>query len=87
MRIEKNKRKVTIVCEDGSLIKGIVHIDPGYRLSDFLNSEKEKFIAVTEAELLNTQEVQSFRLFNGKSKRKRTVILNKQSIRLAEDVQ
>jgi hypothetical protein len=38
MKVEKEKRKAVIVCTDGSLVKGLVHINPGERMIDFLNS-------------------------------------------------
>lgn len=49
MRVEKEKRKVNITCLDNSLIKGFVHINPGERIIDFINDQKENFIAVTES--------------------------------------
>ena len=50
MRIEKEKRKVNIVCVDGSLVKGFVHMHPGLRLQDFINDSKKHFIVVTGIE-------------------------------------
>lgn len=86
MRVEKEKLKVNISCEDGSLIKGLVHINPGERLIDFLNDQKEYFIAVTNAEFYNIKEIHSFRLVNEMSKKKNLVVLNKNSIKLVEAI-
>jgi spore coat polysaccharide biosynthesis predicted glycosyltransferase SpsG len=86
VKIEKRELKVNIICEDGSLVKGVVHIGPGERLLDFMNDEKEDFIPVTKAEFYNIKEVHSFRLFNEMSKKKPVVILNKLSIKLIEEI-
>ena len=86
MKIPKEKRKVNIVCEDGSLIKGFVYTNPGERIIDFINDVKEEFIAVTDVEFYNIKEIHSFRLFNEMSKKKKFAILNKKSIKLIEVV-
>jgi ribonucleotide monophosphatase NagD (HAD superfamily) len=86
MKVEKEKRKAVIVCTDGSLVKGLVHINPGERMIDFLNDLKEGFIAVTNVEFYNIKEVHSFRLFEEMRKRKDMVILNKSAIKLVEQL-
>ena len=50
MRVEKEKRKVIILCRDGLAVKGTVHINPGERALDFINDTREHFIAVTDVE-------------------------------------
>lgn len=86
MRIEKEKRKVNVICEDGSLVKGFVHINPGERMLDFFNDSKENFIAVTNAEFYNIKEIHSFKLFSEIAKKKNAIILNKSCIKLVEEV-
>lgn len=86
MKVEKDKLSVMITCEDGSLVRGNVHINPGERLIDFINDEKEEFIAVTQAEFYNIKEIHSFRLFNEARKKKSMVILNKTSVKLIEEI-
>ncbi len=86
MKIEKDKRKVNIVCEDGSLIKGFVHINPGERMIDFINDAKEAFIAVTEVEFYNIKEIHSFKLFSEMTKNKKAIVVNKISIKLIEEL-
>ncbi len=85
MRIEKEKRKVNIICEDGSLIKGTVHINPGERLIDFVNDDKEDFIIVTEVEFYNIKEIHSFRLLEEIRKKRNMIVLNKASVKLIEE--
>lgn len=86
MKIEKDKRKVNVICEDGSLLKGFIHTNPSERTIDFLNDEKETFIAVTHAEFYNIKEIHSFRLFSEITKKKGVVILNKYSIKFIEEI-
>ncbi len=86
MRVEKEKRKVIIVCVDGSLVKGFVHINPGERIIDFFNDVKESFIAVTSAEFYNIKEIHSFSLFSELKKKKNVVVLNKSAIKLVEEL-
>ena len=86
MRVEKEKHKVSIICEDGSLVKGLVHINPGERMVDFFNDEKESFIAVTDVHFYNIKDIHSFRLISDISKKKQAVILNKAAIKLVEEI-
>lgn len=86
MRIEKEKQKVTIICVDGSLIRGFVHINPGERIQDFLNDEKESFIAVTNVEFQNVATVHSFKLYNELNKKRDAIVLNKAAIKWMEEV-
>jgi hypothetical protein len=48
MRVEKEARKVSIFFHDGSSVKGVVYINPGERIIDFLNDAKEDFIALSQ---------------------------------------
>ncbi len=86
MRVEKEKHKVNIICSDGSLVKGFVHINPGERMLDFFNDAKENFIAITDAQFYNINDIQSFRLISDMSKKKQAVILNKAAIKLVEEL-
>jgi hypothetical protein len=78
MKIEKDKRKVSIVCQDGSLISGYVHIFQGERLMDFINDQKETFIPVTNCAFINSKQMKVFHLFGRRTKD--TVLLNKSAI-------
>lgn len=86
MRVEKEKRKVYVICTDGLLIKGVVHINPGERVIDFVNDQKEDFIAVTSAEIFNMKEVHSFKLFSEMARKKNVLIVNKNSIGFIEEL-
>jgi hypothetical protein len=86
MRVEKEKRKVTIIGLDDSLLSGFVHINPGERVIDFFNDEKESFIAVTDALFQNLGPVHSFKLYNDLLKKRPMVILNKSTIKWIEEV-
>ena len=86
MKIEKEKHRVCITCDDGSLVKGFVHINPGERLFDFFNDPKESFIVVTHTEFYNFQEVPSFKLLAQMREKKPMVILQKKAIKLIEEL-
>lgn len=85
MRVEKETRKVNIICGEDLFVKGFVHINPGERLIDFFNDPKETFIAITSAEFCGLGEVKSFKLIGQIMKKKNAVLLNKASIKLVEE--
>jgi len=80
MRVEKEKRKVNIMLQDGCVLKGVVHINPGERTLDFINDANEIFIAVTEVKFSKNIIVA-----NWVSKRN-TIILNKSAIKWVEEI-
>jgi hypothetical protein len=84
MKIEKDRRKVSIVCQDGSIISGYVHIFQGERLMGFINDTKEAFIPVTNCTCYNSKQVKLFQVFSKKSKD--TVLLNKSAILFMKEV-
>lgn len=84
MKIEKDRRRVSIVCQDGSLISGYVHIFQGERLMDFINDNKETFIPVTNCTFINSKQVNVFRVFSRKTKD--TMLLNKSAILFMKEV-
>lgn len=81
IKIEKEKRKVSIVCIDKSVITGFIHINPGTRISDFLNRTSERFIVLTNANFKSLGEVRPFKLYNELSREKSTICLNKETIK------
>jgi len=86
MRVEKEKRRVHIICNDQSLLTGFVHINQGERVIDFLNDDKETFIIVTNAEFQNVGNVHSFQLYNDLTKRRSVIVLNKSSVKWVEEI-
>lgn len=86
MKISKQKIRVLVLCNDGSWIRGLIHVSEGLRVSDFLNDQKNCFIAVTNAEVQNLKEVHSFRLAAGATKQKNTLLLNVQAIKWVEEL-
>jgi hypothetical protein len=73
MKVEKEKHRVNIVCEKDCSLKGFIHINPGERVLDFINHERESFIAVTEVEYVTGEK-------------KESVVLNKSSIKWIEEI-
>lgn len=86
MKIPKMKFRVKIVCSDDSFITGFLHVDEGYRLLDFLNETRKKFIAITNAKFYDTTKIHSFKLHAESSVERDAVLLNKNSIRWVEEV-
>ncbi|RJP28189.1 MAG: hypothetical protein C4533_06865 [Candidatus Omnitrophota bacterium] len=84
MRVEKERRKVNIFCEDKILLRGFIHINPGERVIDFINDLKEDFIAVTVVQVYypDTGLISK----RGKSEEKGLIILNKAKINWIEEV-
>lgn len=85
MNGEKEERKVNITCQDNSLLKGFIIINKGESLLDFLNNTKEDFLSVKNAEFYSIKEIRSFRLIDEIAKRENIIVLNKSSIKLAEE--
>jgi hypothetical protein len=83
MRIEKEKRRVRILCFDNSSVVGFVHINPGERILDFISDSRENFIAVTEAKIDFSSKVSSFKLSSNLEKG--SFILNKSAIKLIQE--
>lgn len=84
MKIEKEKRKVRIFCNDDSLIEGFVHINPGERILDFINDPRENFIAVTDVKIYYSKKPHYLKL-NSKLE-KESIILNKAVIKSIEEI-
>lgn len=86
MRIDKDKRRVKIICNVGNFVIGFIHINPGERVSDFLNSTKDSFIVVTDA-VVRDSLINYFKLANtGKAgKKSKDIILNKSVIKWVEE--
>lgn len=87
MKIPKEKTRVHIICLDGTFIQGYLHVTQGFRLSDFLNNDKESFIVLTEAKFSNLKEL-PFNLNKELFKKPRKLtILNKASIKWLEELE
>ena len=86
LKIDKEKHRVSIICLDGSSLKGTVHINPGERVLDYFNDNRESFIALTHVEFFYSEDVQSFKLPTKSLQKKDFVILSKASIKWVEEV-
>ena len=82
MKIEKEKRRVRIIFQDGSSLKGFIHINLGERIIDFINDNRETFIAVTNIQMYY---VKSFKISGKLVDKKDFIILNKNSIKWIEE--
>ena len=82
MKIEKEKCKVRIFFQDGSSMKGYIHINLGERIIDFINDNRETFIALTSIQMYY---VKSFKLSGKLVEKKDFIVLNKNSIKWIEE--
>ena len=85
MRIEKQHTPAKIYCDNGVLIRGIIHVAEGQRVLDFANDAKEAFIPVTKVELYFTKGADVIRAKSKLIAEKEVVILNKSMIRWIEE--
>lgn len=77
MKIEKQELKVNIVLQDGLILTGFVHINPGERLQDYINDARRDFIAVTNVQFLSAKKIN----FGSKlTSKDGDIILNKSAI-------
>jgi len=86
MKVPKTRIKASIICKDGSFIKGFIHVNEGLRIFDFLNDSKERFIAITGAEFANVKNVHSFQLYAQFRKKRGTILLSKDSVKWVEEI-
>lgn len=84
MKVEKEKRKVHIFCNDGSYLKGVIHLNPGIRVSDFLNESRDNFIVLTNIEFFRSAP-HSTTAEEAVTLKADTVLLNKIAIKMIEE--
>jgi len=81
IKIEKEKRKIHIVCNEGFSVKGYIHLFEGERTLDFINHAQESFIVLTNAELYCLEKSESKLAADTD-----TIILNKSVIKWIEEI-
>ena len=86
MLVEKDRYLVNIFCVDGSFIKGLIHVSPGLRILDSLNSQKDNFVAVVNAEIFNLREGELEALGMTSHEKGQTIILNKSTVKWMEEI-
>jgi len=79
--IEKQKRQVSIICNDGLSINGVVYLFGEQRLLDVMNNAQEKFVLLTEVEIYQQEDLHSFKLANKTVEKKESLILNKSVVK------
>lgn len=79
MKIEKDKRKVNIVLDGDILVQGLIYINPGERIFDFINDKRKSFIVLTNVEFLK-------RAIGKKEPKKNVVFINKTAVKWIEEV-
>ncbi|OFW63824.1 MAG: hypothetical protein A2Z35_02480 [Actinobacteria bacterium RBG_19FT_COMBO_36_27] len=81
MKIEKQQVKVKIKTES-TIVRGIVHTLSNGRLSDYITSQKNKFIPVTDAEVFYIDG--SGKLLEENISRREIVFINVEKIEMIE---
>ena len=81
MKIDKQKIKVKIKTES-TIVRGIVHTLVNGRLSDYITSQKNKFIPVTDAEVVYIDG--SGKIMDENKTRREIVFINVEKIEMIE---
>ncbi len=81
MKIEKQKIKVKIKTES-SIVKGTVHTLLNGRLSDYITSQKDKFIPVSDAEVFYLDG--AGKIIDDEKARREIVFINVEKIEMIE---
>jgi len=81
MKIEKQKVNVKIKTES-SIVKGTVYTLANGRLSDYITSQKDKFIPVTDAEVIYIDG--SGKIVDNEKARREVVFINVEKIEMIE---
>jgi hypothetical protein len=81
MKIDKQKIKVKIKTES-TIVRGIVHTLVNGRLSDYITSQKNKFIPVTDAEVIYIDR--SGKIMDENKTRREIVFINVEKIEMIE---
>ncbi len=81
MKIEKQKVKVKIKTES-TIVRGTVHTLSNGRLSDYISSQKNKFIPVTDAEVFYIDV--SGKILEENISRREIVFINVEKIEMIE---
>jgi len=84
--IEKQKRQVNVVCNDGLSINGFVYVFGEQRLLDVMNNVQEKFVLLVEAEISQQEDLHPFKLATKVTEKKESLILNKSAIKWIVEV-
>ncbi len=85
MKVPKEKTLVNIICNDGSRLEGWAYMREGMRLIDDLNRQEKSFLVITDATFFNIK-AKLFGLHkNIFTKKKKVIILNKNSIKWVEE--
>jgi hypothetical protein len=86
MRIEKEPRKVILLCREGVLLTGNVHKNISERVKDFLNDPKEKFFALTDVQVLSSGQRGSIHALAKGKTRVGALLINKEAVVFVEDL-
>lgn len=84
--IEKQKRHVDIVCNDGFSINAFVYVFGEQRLLDVMNNVQEKFVLLVEAEISQQEDLRPFKLATKVTEKKESLILNKSAVKWIEEL-
>jgi len=84
--IEKQKRQVNVVCNDGLSISAFVYVFGEQRLLDVMNNVQEKFVLLIEAEISQQEDLHPFKLAAKVTEKRESLILNKSAIKWVVEI-
>jgi hypothetical protein len=84
--IEKQKRHIHLVCNDGITINASINIFGEQRTIDLVNNLQEKFILLNDVEISQQEDLRSFRLAAKIVETESTIILNKSLIKWITEI-
>jgi len=79
--IEKKRRYIHIICNEGTTIKGFIDVLGEQKTIDIINNANENFVLLYDAEIIQQADARSFRLITKSIEIKSSVAVNKSVIK------
>lgn len=84
--IEKQKRHIHLVCNDGITINASINVLGEQRVVDLMNNSQENFLLLNDVEVSQQEDLRSFRLASKIVETESTIILNKSVIKWITEI-
>jgi hypothetical protein len=84
--IERQKRQINVVCNDGVSINAFIYVLGEQRLLDVMNNAQDKFVLLIEAEIAQQEDLHPFKLAAKVTEKRESLILNKSAIKWIAEI-